>query len=271
MSVDRKPKKCELFVVQYVPDLVRGESVNIGVFLHSPQEKYLGCMFTDDFKRVKRFHPQADLEFLRELQQDFEKQIDESGDDLEKYLQTMQRSFSNLIQLAEPRTCFLADPQTEIQEIFSRYVGARAAGAQPEDTRIRVKQKLTAALALAGVWERIEKRIPAARWTHPGDPFTFDFGYKPLIVAGKPNGHAHFIHALSLKRDNALAAELKDRILKIRAKEPSDLVAVVEALPGTENDTAKSTLTILEEAGIHIQPLSGVDDYAQTIRGELMM
>jgi len=271
MAEEPKLKECALFLVQYVPNLVRGESVNIGVFLHSPLEKYLGCMFTDDFRRIKRFHPQADLVFLRELQQDFEKQIDERGDDLDRYLKVMQQSFSNLIQMAEPRTCLLADPQAELHDIFARYVGPRISGPEPEDTRLRVKQKLTAALSLAGVWDRLDKHISASKWTQEGDPFTFDYGYRPLQVDGKPNGHVQLIHALSLKRDNALAAVLKDRILKVRAKERADLVAVVEALPRANDAVARSTQIILEEADIRIRPLAAVNDYAQSIRQELMM
>jgi len=111
MAEESKVKPCAFFLVQYVPDLVRDEALNIGLFLHSPQEKYLGCLFTDDFRRVKRFHPQADLELLRELQQDFEQQIDEHLGDLEAYIQYMQESFSNLIQVTAPRTCLLRDPR----------------------------------------------------------------------------------------------------------------------------------------------------------------
>ncbi len=271
MADDTKLKKCALFVVQYVPDMVRGESINIGIFLHSPREKYLGCLFTDDFRRIKRFHPRADLEFLRELQQDFEKQIDEFGGDLETYLQIMQKSFSNLIQLAEPRTCLLTDPQSEIQGLFARYVGDRVTGPQPGDTRLRVKQKLTAALALAGVWERLEKRIPAAPWTHSGDPFTFDYGYKPLQVEGKPNGHLHFIHALSLKRDAELAKVLVYSLDRVRRKEAASLTAVVEAWPAKGDKTAGLSQRILEDGEISLRPVAGVDDYAQSIRYQLMM
>ena len=92
MSKDSQLKECAFFLVQYIPDLVRGEFMNIGLFLHCPKEEYLGCLFTDDFRRVKRFHPQADLEFLREIQQDFEQQIDEHGEDLQGYSQTRSQT-----------------------------------------------------------------------------------------------------------------------------------------------------------------------------------
>ena len=271
MVDDGRLKKCALFVVQYVPDLVRGESMNIGIFLHSPDEKYLGCLFMDDYRRVKRFHPRADLELLRELQQDFEKQIEDFGDELGKYIQTMQRSFSNLIQLAEPRTCLLSDPQSELPNLFARYVGERAGGPPPEDTRFRIKQKLTAALSLAGIWDKLDKRIPAAPWTHPGDPFTFDYGYKPLRVDGKPNGHLHFIHAVSLKHDAELAKVLVYTLERVLRKEAANLTAVVEALAVQGDKSAGLSQRILEDGDIALQPVAGVDNFAQSIRQQLKM
>jgi Protein of unknown function (DUF3037) len=269
MAKESRLKECAYFLVQYVPDLVRGEFMNIGLFLHSPDEKYLGCLFTDDYRRLKRFHPQADLEYLRELQQDFDEQIDEHGEDLEAYVRAVRDSFSNLLQVAAPRTCLLHDPQTEIHDLFARYVGSRPGAAPQEDTRLRIKQRLTSALVHAGVWEKLEKRLSAAPWTHPGDPFTFDYGYRPLAIASKPNGHVRFIHALSLKRDAELAKVLVYTIEHVRRKEAADLTAVVEGLAGQGDEPAAVCQKILEEGAIAIQPLAGVAEYAQSIREEL--
>lgn len=271
MDEDSKLKQCSFFLIRYVPNLVRDEALNVGLFLYSPEEKYLGCLLTDDFRRVKRFHPQADLEFLRELEQDFSQQIDEHGEDLEGYLREVQESFSNLIQVTAPRSCLLADPQSEIQNMFARYVGSRLSGAPPEDTRLRIKQRLTAAFARAGVWEHLEKRIPAAQWTKKGDPFTFDYSYRPAVVDGKPNGHIKLIHALSLRRDAELAKVLAYTIDRVRENEPADLTAVVAALASPEDEAAQASQEILEERRISLQPLSGVEEYALSVRRELAM
>jgi Protein of unknown function (DUF3037) len=264
-------KECAFFLVQYIPDLVRGEFMNIGLFLHCPEEKYLGCLFTDDYRRVKRFHAQADLEFLREIQNDFEQQIDEHGEDLEGYVRYVQNAFSNLLQVAPPRTCLLHDPQSEIHSLFARYVTERASAIEREDTRVRIKQRLTSAFVHAGVWEKLQKRIAAAAWTHPGDPFTFDYGYRPVEIAGKPNGHVRFIHALSLKRDSELAKVLVYTLEHVRRKEAADLTAVVEGLAGQGDDSAALCQRILEEGKIAIQPLASVEAFAESIRAELMI
>ena len=264
-----KYKECSLYLVQYVPDLVRGEFLNIGLFLFSPQENYLGCLFTDDFRRIKRFHPQADLDLLRDLQQDFEQQIDEHSDELESYLNWMEQSFSNLVQISPVRACLLRDPAAEIQNLFNRYVGARIEGPLPVDTRVRIKQRLRLSFVRAGVWDRLERGIPAARWTQPGDPFTFDFGYRPLEIAGKPNGHIKFIHSLSLKRDIELAKVLVYTMEHVRRSERAELTAVVEGIAGEDDEAAILSQNILEEGGIAIHPVALADDYAQSIRREL--
>jgi len=273
VASESKLKECSYFVVQYVPDVTREECLNIGLFLHSPEEDFLDCLFTDDFRRVKRFHPHADMEFLRELQSYFEQQIKEHESDLEAYLRKMQESLSNLIQVTPPRACLAAEPQAEIQDLFARHVGARLAGPPPQDTRMRIKQRLTAALRRHGVLDRLEKRISAAQWTHEGDPFCFDFGYTPGQVAGKPNGHIKLIHAHSLSRDQLghEAHLLANTIRYVRQKEPARLTAVVEGLPTPEDATPSHSLRVLLDADITIQPLAGVDGFAQVVRAELLM
>jgi hypothetical protein len=273
MADSERFKECSLYLVQYVPDAIRGERLNIGLFLFSPEENYLGCLFTDDYRRIKRFHPQADVEFLKELQQDFEQQIDEHSNDLKTYIRWMEQTFSNMVQLSSVRVCLLRDPAREIQDLFDRYVGSRVEGPLPVDTRLRIKQRLRLSLVRAGLWDMpaFERDIPAARWTQTGDPFTFDFGYRPQIISGNPNGHIKFIHALSLKRDIELAKVLVYTMDHVRRSEPADLTAVVEGVPEKDDEAANLSRSILVEAGISIQPVALVDEFAQSVRRELVV
>ena len=273
MAERTKLKGCSFFLIRYVPDVVRDEGLNIGVFLHSPEEEYLDCVLTDDFRRIRRFHPQADLALLRELQSHFEQEIKEKEKvrQLEKYLQEMQESYSNMIQVTAPRACLTLDPQAEIQDLFARYVGSSRTSPLLQDTRMRIKQRLNRALEGAGVLGHplFEARIPAKQWTQEGDPFNFDYGYRPPRVGGKPNGHVKLIHALSLKRDDDLGHVLANTLHYIRRKAPAELTAVVEGLPAPTDDTARHSRRILEDAQIALQPLASVDDFAQSVRREL--
>ena len=271
MAPDTKLKECSYFLVRYVPDLVRDEGLNIGLLLHSPEEEYLDCLFTDDVHRIRRFHQGADLDFLRELQPYFEQEIKEHESDLTGYLREIEESFSNLVQISPPRPCRLSDPQAEIQDLFTRYVGGRVSELPKQDTRMRIKQRLTDALKRHGVLDHrlFEKRIPARQWTGEGDPFTFDYGYRSPIAARKPNGHIKLVHALSLKRDPDVADLLGIKIRRVREKEPAELTAVVEALPSAADEVAFYSHRVLLEHEIAIQPLAAVDEFALSIRREL--
>jgi Protein of unknown function (DUF3037) len=254
-------KPCELYAVRYVPDLVRGEALNIGLLLHCPALRFLGCAFVEDFRRVRYFDPQADLRLLKELQPHFEQEIDENEENLDGYLRTLQDSLSNCIQLSDPQPCLLRDPQAEMPALLARYAGRRASPVPPKVNRLYLKQRLKSALVAGDVWDRLEKRVRAEQWTQRGDPFAFDYGYKP-------NGVIKLVHALSLRHDNELATVLKDRIQKVRRRTEAVLTAVVEDL-SEPDDAALATYAILDEAKIHVQTVAAIDAFVAGIRQEV--
>jgi hypothetical protein len=257
-------KPCSYFVVRYAPNLLRSEGLNIGILLHCPEERYLGCLFAADFRWVRRFDPRADLELLGEMQKHFEGQFEQSERDQESCLSELAESLSNTIQLEGPRVCLLDNPATEIEDLYKRNVGRGTTKLAAEDTRPRIKQRLTAALVRAGVWERLEKRVPVEQWTQPGDPFTFDYGYKP-------NGSVRLIHALSLKRDTQLAKTLVYTLDCVHRREPAVLTAVVEGLPEAGAKVSLATAGILAQGRIHLQPVAHLGAFAESVRHELRL
>jgi len=271
MPTEPNLKPCSYYVVRYVPHAEREEFLNIGLLLHSAEEQFLDCLITRDFHRVKRFHPHADLEFLRELQSYFEEQIQQHEDNLPGLLEEMQQSFSHAIQLAPQRSVVAAEPQAELQQLFERLVGKRPAEIPAADTRMRIKQSLIQALHRTQVWDnpRFERRIPAEPLTHPGNPFHFDFGYRPSMADAKSDGHLKLIHALSLHRDHELASVLSLTMGYVRSKQPAELTAVIEAWPARGDKTAGHSRRILEDAQITMRPLAEVDAYAASIQSEL--
>jgi hypothetical protein len=253
--------------------VVKQEFINIGLFLFCRAEQFLDCLFSDDFRRITRFHAQADTQFLKELQLHFEQQIKEHEEDLEGYIREMEQSYSNLIELSPARTCWTADLSAQIQDLFERHVGARLTGPTKQDTRMRIKHSMTESLRRYGVldYKSFERRIPASPWTGAGDPFVFDFGYKPPEQAGKPNGRVKLIHALSLQRDNELAKALKWTFDRVLEKESSHLTVGHEDNPDLNDPAVSFALGILQHERIRLVPVSGFDEYAQHIRAELPM
>ena len=273
MADESSLKACSYYLVRYVPHAEREESLNIGLFLHSPEEQFLDCLITRDFRRLKRFHPQADLEFMHALQSYFEQQIQRHEDNLQGFLEGMQQSLSHVIQLGPARPVLAAEPQAQLPQLFERLVGKRPANASAADTRMRIKQRLAEALRRARLFDdkRFEKRVPAAPLTHPGDPFHFDFGYRPAMAAGKPNGHLKLLHALSLHRDPELASVLALTMGYVRAQQPAELTAIIEGWPVRGDKTAGHSHRILKDAEIAMRPLAEADTLARSIREELTL
>jgi hypothetical protein len=273
MTVEDSLKACAYYLVRYVPHTEREEFLNIGLLLHSGEEQFLDCLITRDFRRLKRFHRQADLEFLHDLQGHFEQQIQQHEDNLQGFLDEMQQSLSNLIQLAPARPVLAAEPQALLAQLFERLVGKRPADLPAADTRMRIKQCLVGALRRAGVFndQRFEKRIPAEPLTHAGNPFHFDFGYRPLTTAGKPNGHLKLVHALSLHRDHELASVLSLTMGYVRDHQPAELTAIIEGWPMRGDKIASHSYRILKDAAIAMRPLSEVDAFAKSIGNELFL
>ena len=271
MADEGSLKACSYYLVRYVPHAEREEFLNIGLLLHSAEEQFLDCLFTDDLRRIRRFHRQADLEFLRDLQSYFEQQIQQQEDNLQGFLEGLQQSLSHVIQLAPARPVLAAEPQTQLQQLFERLVGKRQADFPAADTRMRIKQRLVEAFRRARVFndKRFEKRIPAEPLTHPGDPFHFDFGYRPPMAAGKPNGHLKLIHALSLHHDHELASVLSLTIGYVRDKQPAELTAIIEGWPARGAKTAAHSYRILRDAEVAVRPLTEVDAFATSIHEEL--
>lgn len=275
MAQERNLKQCSYFLVRYVPDAAREEFLNVGVFVHSPADDFLDCMFTEDFHRIRRFHAQADTELLSELQEYFEQQIKENESDLEGYIGKMQESFSNLIQVTPPRTCLATDPQAQMQDIFERYVGARVGAQPPQNTRMRIRQRLTDALRRHDVLglPGFQKPVPAKNWTQEGDPFCFDFGYRPLQVAGKPNGHIKLIHAYSFSRDpdKEVVKALKWTFERVLEKESAELTVGHEDLATPIDPIVGASQSILQDERIRFVPMSRFDEFAESVRKELLM
>ena len=68
-------QSCAYRVLRYTPNLVRDEWVNIGILVFNPRtgERRLRLLEDEEeYRRVRRFHPQADEALLRALRDDLE-------------------------------------------------------------------------------------------------------------------------------------------------------------------------------------------------------
>ncbi len=111
-------RACEFYLLRYVPNIVRGEFVNLGVLVYDSQQKrLLPPKLLEDFRRVRRLHPWADLDVLRALERQIEAEAPQQNGALRTYLERLQQ-YSNVLEFSEPKAVRTADPEGELERLF---------------------------------------------------------------------------------------------------------------------------------------------------------
>jgi hypothetical protein len=275
-------RKLEFFVLRYVPDAVKEEFVNIGLVMFEPGANGPGfaeVRFTRDWRRVRCLDPQVDVGLLLALQKDIRAQLAEVRD-RETLIRRLQDSFSNLVQLSGVKGCMSANPAAELA-LLTRYYLKRRVAAKGEPLELEpepeprhgvgrhfILGEMQESFERAGVWKLLMKRIPVFPYTHPKDPFKFDFGYRV-------GGEIKLFHAVSLSTKVDAAVLLAARFQKIAPKmaqmtsAASILTAVVEHGLDRSKDEVGFALEMMEESRIRVAETSEMAGIAEEARVDL--
>jgi hypothetical protein len=123
--VTRESRKIESYVIRYVPNVVSGEVVNIGVLAierrgHHVCSAVARCI--PSMERVLRLDPNADVELLQSFCRDVDRRLSDPKD-REAFLQMMQDSFSNSIQVMSAKGAETTDNlERAIESLASHYL-----------------------------------------------------------------------------------------------------------------------------------------------------
>lgn len=114
--------RLEYFVLRYVPNVVREDSINIGLVMIALGDADFGeARFLKNWTPVLDFDPNADVDFLKAFARDIREQI-RSQENRKQMLQQMKESFSNNIQLSTSRECVAQDPLSELEQLSVQYL-----------------------------------------------------------------------------------------------------------------------------------------------------
>lgn len=216
MNGDRM--QCEFFLVRYVPDAVKNEFVNIGVVLREAgRPETARVRFTRDWARVRCVDPEVDTGMLEALENEVRERLSNGAIETAAMMKALEESFSNMVQITEPKACLADSIPAEIEQLSRMYIESRK---QREARRASGRQAIATSIRrqfeAVGVWNVMRKRIQAAMYTQPGDPLRIDCGYRP-------NGVIRMFHAVSLEGDLEAA-----KVLAFSAPQMADGVARVE-------------------------------------------
>jgi hypothetical protein len=271
--------QCEFSLIRYVPDVVKGEFVNIGVVLREAGqdanglERAAAVRFTRDWARVRCMDPEADVALLESMEAEIAERLlrgVEPRVNAKPMLETLEDSLSNSVQLTEMRGTLAESLPAEMEQLLRMYVEPLKVKAERREARGRaaIAGAMRTEFERAGVWRLMRKRIAAAQYTQAGDPLKIDCGYR--------NGLVKMFHAVSLENDVEgakgmaySAAALRAGVLRDEGVE-LELTAVVERIATVaDQEQYGFGVSVMEREAIRVLTVADLGRAAETARREL--
>src|SRR5579863_9658185 len=255
-------------ILRYTPNLIRDEWVNIGVFLENGDGTRQSIRVIEEsaeIARVRRLHPNADEEILRQLPSDFNAMLRAPRVNGATLISKLEPTLANLLQFTPVEGLTAEDFESALDHLYHDRVAPppRARGGILESTRGWIKARLDDVFRRHRV-PRLERRIPVEEFTEPGDSFRFDYGYR--------NGVRGFLHAVAIHRDPTQAKVLAYTAGRVRARIPNcEFTAITESDPAGSDRRHAFVARLFEDNGIGIVPLSRVEKFAEELKQRLQV
>src|SRR5580693_3126888 len=178
-------KQFEFCLLRYVPNVVRGEFVNIGLLLFEPNTDGFGfadLRMTSDWQRATCLDKQIDIEVLQAIETDLRTRL-KHPEGVGSVLRQLEDTFANSIQISPRQSCLAMEPTQELETLCSLYLDdpqleSLPAAARPKSEHAMILAGIEDALTRAGIWGLRMEKTAAAKYTKKrGDSLVFDFGY----------------------------------------------------------------------------------------------
>jgi Protein of unknown function (DUF3037) len=269
-------RKLEYFLLRYVPNAVREEFVNIGLVMTENGGDgggFAGMHFTRDWRHARCLDVNVDVDVLEALGREIERRL---GDVQQRamLLHEMMDSYSGAVQVSPMRYCLAENPAQELKDLASRLVEIPAALSVEEVRAPRtsgrkwIHGRMANAFQAAGIWDFLNKDVPATPYTNERDKFTFDFGYAF-------GGEVKLFHAVSLadvgpetRMFPLRVAKIGPKMAMLRKATPV-FTAVVEDAFDEVDEQVLSVLAFMKDEQIRVARLREMPEIAEVARVEL--
>lgn len=259
-------KAFEYRILRYAPNFARDEWVNIGVLLESADDVQRGVRILDDehLPRVRRLHPEADLDLLRRLQEEFASRLAEPIGVVTKELTRWNETYSTTLQFGPAKGLLAEDFETALARLYDEQVGPppRSRGGFAENARGWLRSKLRDVFRRHRILDKLRTNVRVEEFTHPGDTFKFDYAYR--------NGAQGYLQSVLLGRDLLQCKALTYTTEHIRRENPAaEFTALSDVEPSPTDVKQQFIVRLLEEQKIRIVPMNRVEMFAEDLRVRL--
>ncbi len=260
-------------VLRYTPNILREEFIHVGVLLQAPGAQRSGVRMLNEseYGRLRRLHPEADLELLRGLGAALGQALARSPSawPMAEAIEKLEENLSNAVQFSPAKGVLAEDFDAELDRLYEEQIRPVATrgrlGAMTEHAMGWIRRQVKDALRRARIYERMAHGVSVEEYTYPGDPMRLDHGYQR-------NGTRGFIHALPLGRDAGPARSLALTVSTMRKRmERLECYAICEAVPqaGDRKQIFIAELMSQPEVGVKLWPVTEAGKLAQQLAPEL--
>ncbi len=187
-----KPYKGYYSIVQYCPDLARQETVNIGVLLMVPDQRFLKARMVRDNERVRHCFGTkgSDASALSEFKRSFISRVDSEStrigttESLQQFIDTRGNNF----QLTDPAFVKVRSCTAVLDELFDKLVSGKAKSPRRESFTKTLHNRFES----AGIGDRIYTDIPI------DVPI---LNHETKVPFGFQNGAFHLLQPVQFKPD----------------------------------------------------------------------
>ena len=259
-------RKLELFLLRYLPNVVRGEFVNFGAVLVKDGSEVSGFRFAQDWRRMECLFPDTDVDALQSMQLHLQHELRETAN-WKEFCRIFNNYVSSGFELTVPKRVVTNDVAKELEVISKLYLDSlRLRQVTKGSGRSAIRAVMDREFEEAGVLRLLQQRTSIAAYTVPEDPLTIDFLYHAGDVV-------KMFQAVPIARQSESAIGLAYRCPKITAglraqQKGLVMTAVVDAHNANEQSVAFA-LHMMQEADIRVVPVNEMRAIAETARIEL--
>src|SRR5690349_5522228 len=184
--------QCLLYLIRYMPDVVKGEFVNVGVVLVDSETGTSAFRMTSDLRRVRCLDPDFDPALLAYLERDLQERFSAPGA-LAQFLQSGTDWPSQLLQASLAGGIETNDMQAELAnqaDLYLKTQPRRASREEPTGQTKLVHRAIREAFGADDLRRFFRWNIPVADYVSD-DPLVIQCGYSV-------NGVFKMFHGVSL-------------------------------------------------------------------------
>lgn len=254
-------KRALYSLVQYLPDVSRGEVANVGVALYVPETGQVRVQTSDSFLRVRKFF-RPDERTMRRI---------ESGVQALKHRLTRAERFeseveferfitarADAVRLSLPRLVLVSDADRELSELFAELVG--------DTERVRRRRPV-----LPRPVEEVFRRLrPQGKVWHPRSIMVPTVGKRFAVAAAFQNGVTNYVRPESLADGNPQSKlpELGfhgELIYRHPIGDKAGKLVVMSAVEGADPEVKQKFRRTLEEFHVRFVPYREADRFAEEV------